>query len=144
MNVRILPLIFVTAIFMFAWNGDQKAMHAAIVKRDAIQSVLLAEAYGRKSLSIDEARHVSAAALPSQQAKVHVIASATETSEVPLPVGIAIGEYQAVHQSGKTVRVSVSADRLVDETQVSRDFYISDSAKGDRWYLVRIQTIPSL
>ena len=34
MNARLLLLMLVTAGFMAAWDGDQAAMHAAVVRRE--------------------------------------------------------------------------------------------------------------
>ena len=137
MNVRVLPVIALTALFMVAWSGDRNAMQAAVAKRDAIQSVLLAEAYGRKSVSLEEAHHV--AAVVGQSTASSTVSLTTTQEEVPLPSGIVAGDYQAVNQSGKSIRIRVAAADA--GTQSERDFYISDSANGDRWYLVRIQGI---
>lgn len=135
MNVRVLPVIALTALFMVAWSGDRNAMQAAVAKRDAVQSVLLAEAYGRKSLSLEEASHVAAVA--SQSTATSAVSLTASQDEVPLPNGIVAGDYQAVNQTGKSVRIRVAdADASI---RSERDFYISDSANGDRWYLVRIQ-----
>ena len=134
MNARLLPVIVVTAVFMLAWSGDRNAMQAALARRDAVQSVLLAQTYGQKTLEPNEARHVSTLVSRSETA------SAVEDSElVPLPEGIASGVYQAVNQSGASVRVSVPSQGKTDQTN-SRDFYISDSKAGERWYIVRIQS----
>mgnify|MGYP000592639809 CR=1 FL=1 len=42
MNARVVLLVVVTGLFMTAWDGDQAAMQAAIVKRDQKQATQLA------------------------------------------------------------------------------------------------------
>jgi hypothetical protein len=59
----------------------------------------------------------------------------TPTNIVPLPVGIASGAYQAVHQSGRTCRVDVPG--TAPATPV-RELYTVDTENGERWFLIRI------
>ncbi len=134
MNVRVLPLIFVTTIFMFAWNGDRNAMQAAIARRDAARAVLVATASSR----LGEREQVKQSEAVKSGVTV-LTAQAGDDQRVPLPREMAACTYQAVNQSGRTIRVSVPATEHDTAMKASREFYIHDAADGSRWYLVRIE-----
>jgi len=63
---------------------------------------------------------------------------ASDIDNVPLPPGIAAGEYQAVNQTGKTCRVMVPTSAAAGSSV--REFHTVDAQNGDRWYLIRIAT----
>ena len=151
MNARVLLLVLVTGLFMAAWDGDQAAMEAAIVRRDtrianariALQqrdagetqtaSVPASEANAAHKHSLTVARISESTATSPAADEVN----STEQTNVPMPQSIAAGDYQAINQtSGKTIRLSV--DDASASSSHSRDFYTVDGANGDRWYLIRI------
>lgn len=145
MNARLLLLVLVTGLFMAAWNGDQTAMEAAIVRRD----VRIANA--RLALLQQQTGEVQTASIPADVSLEHslTIAKVSDNkedstlnspshpnAEVPLPRGIAAGEYQAVNQdSGETQKLTVSE---TGDQATLRDFYTVDDDQGNRWYLIRI------
>lgn len=139
MNARVCLLVLVTGLFMAVWNGDQAAIDAALARRAVAQSRLLA-ATGTPpaaSAALDQNDGASSA-VAAQSAS-----AATLANGVPLPAGIPKGEYQAVSQTGRTVRVLVRENAGSDRPD-PRDIYISDGADGTRWYLVRVQADSSL
>ena len=134
MNARVLLLVLVTALFMAAWDGDKDAMEAAIARRTQQSHSAVAGLRKDPNHRHLASGHVTSVAL-AQPVPV-VAASSDVTKSVPMPEGIAAGEYQAVSQSGQTQRISVSAEKAKSRTV--RDFYMSDAADGSRWYFVRI------
>lgn len=145
MNARVLLLVLVTGLFMAAWNGDQTAMEAAIVRRD----VRIANA--RLALQQQQDSEVQTASISADSSPIHSltvakVSDASETVaattpspaqlEVPLPRGIAAGDYQAVNQdTGETQQLTVTETNAKETT---RDFYTVDDEQGARWYLIRI------
>lgn len=145
MNARLLLLVLVTGLFMAAWNGDQTAMEAAIVRRD----VRIANA--RLALLQQTNGEVQTASIPADVSLAHslTVANVSDSKEdstlstpsnpkadVPMPRGIAAGEYQAVNQdTGETQNVTVNK---TGNKETTRDFYTVDDDQGTRWYLIRI------
>lgn len=156
MNARVLLLVLVTSLFMAAWDGDQAAMEAAIARRsDRQATALLALTHSviTEEDSTVPHKHTMTVATTNtvtttepdgldvvvQSAAVDAIAGKADApiaDIVPLPPGIAVGEYQAVDQTGKTVRLSVTATIATGSN--ARDFYTVDAQDGTRWYLIRI------
>lgn len=128
MNGRVLLLVLVTGLFMAAWDGDQAAMQAAMARRNQTTDTPVAAVPTDDSRSHDEVK-----ALPINH-KEEV--DAIDPDTVPLPAGIASGSYQAVNQSGDTVRVEV---RNKKEPAVSQNFYMPNGDDGSRWYFIRIE-----
>lgn len=156
MNARVLLLVIVTGMFMTAWNGDQTAMEAALARRCERQAAaMLARRQATENevpVSVPDNRNVTAmnntATLASfgdsdseESTVVDVepvanILTSLESSDVPLPPGIAAGEYQAVNQTGQTIRVTVISESAC--ATAAHDFYTVDDKDGSRWYLIRI------
>ena len=135
MNARVLLLILVTALFMAAWDGDQSAMQAAIARKSTLQATeLVHDAPATMPLGSQAA--VMLTSKPNECPSGESLASLTADS-VPLPAGIAPGTYQAVCQSGQTLRVEVPARRA--SGKAVRDFYVADCSERGRWYLIRIE-----
>jgi hypothetical protein len=128
MNARLFLLVLVTGLFMTAWDGDQDAMQAAIARR-AIQPTT---AIARK----DDRRPARYTMLHPRQSLTAIDAH-PQSEQIPRPAGISSGNYQAVSQSGQTVRMTVveTADSHVSH----RDFYTADATDGSRWYWIRIE-----
>lgn len=143
MNGRVLLLVIVTGLFMMVWDGDQAAMQAALAKRSERQQ-------STQVASITEppraCRRTAASAPLVLTGVTSVLESATPVSssgtehgndsQVPLPPGIAAGEYQAINQTGRVMAVTVP--RSQDSRRTGRDFYVADGEDGQRWYLIRI------
>lgn len=131
MNARLLLLMLVTAGFMAAWDGDQAAMHAAVVRREEQKRQVTA------SLPVkSDNQSTSEAVVPSVKtvSVTHPPTPVTQSSAVPLPKGIAPGTYQAVNQAGTSIRIDVD-----DASDVApRDFYMVDAEDRSRWYLIRV------
>ena len=136
MNARVFLLVLVSALFMGAWNGDQKTMQAAIARREQLREEAWAEVM--QTRVTQESRSVIPVAMTvAQKIEPEVEAKPDDASDVPLPSGIAPGQYRAVSQSGDTKEITVSSN--AGEGNVGRDFYMVDAQDGDRWYLIRIQ-----
>ena len=158
MNARVLLLVLVTGMFMTAWNGDQTAMEAAVARRSERQAAaMLAQRQTTEievSVSAPEEHSVTVMsniatltsfsdtdASTSTNVDLEPDANVTkslESSDVPLPPGIAAGEYQAVNQTGQTIRVTVISESA--SGTAAHDFYTVDDKDGSRWYLIRIAT----
>ncbi len=135
MNARVFLLILVTGLFMAAWNGDETAMQAAIARRSERQAQAIAAAAMEED-NVHVADHAPVKQ-PLQTVSVtmnEAQADVTTTSAVPLPREIAAGTYQAVDQTGTSIRVDV--DKSSDAP--ARDFYMVDAEDGNRWYLIRV------
>lgn len=142
MNARVLLLVLVTGLFMAAWNGDQTAMEAAIVRRD----IRIANA--RLALLHKQAGEVQTASVQADKQLKHslTVAKVSESKPdtkakpsenvVPLPKGIGAGEYRAVNQNTGLTQTLVVTEG--DNNKTARDFYTVDDEKGTRWYLIRI------
>lgn len=155
MNARVLLLVLVTGLFMAAWDGDQAAMEAAIVRRDA----RIADA--RIALLQRQAGETQTASLPTPHTNTGLqhaltVAQVSESparsaadnnvsiqpADVPLPLSIAAGSYQAINQTtGESTRLSI--DEASASSSNQRDFYTVDGENGDRWYLIRIANQPT-
>ncbi len=144
MNARVVLLVVVTGLFMTAWDGDQVAMQAAIARRSQkLNTQLASKASQHDSAQSDSQQHaltsVKFAAKADQDSKSAAScckANGVCPHSVPLPVGIAAGTYKAVNQAGDTVEVTVPEEKATGKS--TREFYMADSADGDRWYLIRI------
>ena len=136
MNARVFLLILVTGLFMAAWNGDQAAMHAALAKQAPPQATQMAASTPTAGQTNTEPSYRLTAMLPATDDENTEAVAANRPHQVPLPDGISAGTYQAVSQSGVSVRVTVSEQEAIGT--VMRDFYVVDAAGGDRWYLVRL------
>ncbi|MEQ9406752.1 MAG: hypothetical protein RIK87_03460 [Fuerstiella sp.] len=136
MNARVFLLILVTGLFMAAWNGDQAAMHAALAKQASPQATQVAASRPVAGHANTEPSHRLTAMLPASDNENTEAVPATRPHQIQLPDGISAGTYQAVSQSGASVRVTVSEHEAIGT--VMRDFYVVDAAGGDRWYLVRL------
>lgn len=151
MNARVFLLVLVTGLFMAAWDGDQAAMEAAIVRRDTrianARIALLQEQTGEvRTASIDQAhtlttpQHSLTVSPVSDSAGTPasvVVDGEQEQSAVPLPTSIAAGDYQAINQStGESRRICIEDSDASNQSQ--RDFYTVDGDAGERWYLIRI------
>ena len=152
MNARLLLLVLITGLFMAAWDGDQAAMQAALArheqriadarlarKMEAASDVVTAWApITDTELATELTESLTLAAKQQDDATTaEPVAQAEEIAEpsVPLPPGIAAGNYQAVNQTdGSSVRLTVEQDG----SQTPRDFYTVDDEQGDRWYIIRI------
>lgn len=140
MNARVFLLILVTAFFMAAWNGDQSAMQAAVVRRVERQRLAIAalevqEATSDSEIAIRAQQPLKTASVKTQPGQVvQTVSAITLQKAVPLPKAITAGTYQAVNQTGTSIRVDV--DNGSDT--VPRDFYMVDAENGDRWYLIRV------
>ncbi|MEO2013743.1 MAG: hypothetical protein ABGZ53_05175 [Fuerstiella sp.] len=135
MNARVLLLVLITGLFMAAWDGDQAAMHAAIAKRTQQRATAIAameRTVDSESTEVTIPKH-SLTVLKIEEPK----AAASEQIEVPLPPGIAAGQYQAVNQFGQTRLIEVSAREATGQNV--RDFHLVDAKDGSRWYLIRIE-----
>ena len=140
MNARVFLLVLVSALFMGAWNGDQKTMEAAIARRDKLREEAWAAA--KQDIGEDLQKSTVAVAVPvshRQPAKSPEGAALDEREamNVPVPKGIGAGRYRAVSQSGATYEINVR--HRTESAIASRDFYMVDAENGDRWYLIRIQ-----
>ncbi len=135
MNARVLLLVLITGLFMAAWDGDQAAMHAAIAKRT--QQTATAVAAVRPTVDNERTNVV----LPKHSLTVLKIEESTraasEQIDVPLPPGIAVGQYQAVNQFGQTQLIEVSEHEATGRNV--RDFHMVDAKDGSRWYLIRVE-----
>lgn len=142
MNARVFLLVLMTGLFMALWNGDQAAIEAALARRAQAQALQLAAANASGSSAPAAAAQTSESTAPvTAQSASRGGTAAT----VPLPAGMPAGEYQAVSQTGQTIRVSVERSATHSgEASVRRDLYISDAPDGTRWYLVRIQSATAL
>lgn len=143
MNGRVLLLVVVTGLFMTAWDGDQTAMQAAIAKREQ-------QSAARFVQTTPHTKTTQAVANRHQLTNLPRAADTSETTEtlnvaitqneaaadVPLPQTIAAGQYRAVHQTGRTVMLTVTPQQA--NSELSRDFYLVDAASGERWYLIRV------
>ncbi|GAB5444242.1 MAG: hypothetical protein Fues2KO_45910 [Fuerstiella sp.] len=146
MNGRVLLLVMVTGLFMAAWDGDQEAMQAALARREAAQHTQIANVPQPEPLRVTTVSHsakpASAAAVVDQPRPAEPTNAAATTAtvrivDVPLPAAIAAGSYQAVNQSGRTIRVEISEAGATSNT--AQDLYTVDGNDGSRWYLVRLQ-----
>ncbi|MCP4506008.1 MAG: hypothetical protein GY903_23345 [Fuerstiella sp.] len=135
MNARVLLLVLITGLFMAAWEGDQAAMRAAIVKRTQQRTTAVAAVQPTVD---DDGMEV---VIPSHSLTVLKIdesrPAASGQIDVPLPPGIAAGQYQAVNQFGQTRLMEVSAREATGQNV--RDFHLVDAKDGSRWYLIRIE-----
>ena len=152
MNARVVLLVVVTGLFMTAWDGDQAAMQAAIVKRDQKQATQLAMRTALNDLqrTVEDVTTESDATLHELTALAYADSSDQDVGDsdscgqsktlcpnaVPLPPGISAGIYKAVNQAGEAVEVTVPEDKAPGARV--REFYMADSRDGDRWYLIRI------
>ena len=144
MNGRVLLLVVVTGFFMAAWDGDQAAMEAALARRaqQRATSVATVQEPAQPAQQASQPRvpqiklTSSSKDVPTQQATVSTTKTISVNTEVPLPPGVTVGHYQAVSQSGVTLRITVTEEQATGQS--ARDFYVADSGTGDRWYLVRI------
>lgn len=142
MNARVFLLVLISALFMGAWNGDQKAMQAAIARREARREAAWAQANPQPSQTPQVqtvALIVPVIGASEKAADVTPVADEDSTSDadVPLPPTIAGGEYRAVSQSGVMRHISVG--RVDKEDNTGRDFYTVDAKNGERWYLIRVR-----
>ena len=135
MNARVLLLVLITGVFMAAWDGDQAAMHAAIARRaqqTATAVAVVEPAVDNEPVEVTVPTH-SLTVLKTLESKF----AASEQIEVPLPAGIAAGQYQAVDQFGQTRLLEVSEDEATGQN--AHDFHLVDASDGTRWYLIRIK-----
>lgn len=146
MNGRVLLLVMVTGLFMAAWDGDQEAMQAALARREAAQQTQIADVPQQEPLRVTTVSHsakpVPAAdaveeARPAEPSVPAATIATVRIVDVPLPAAIAAGSYQAVNQSGRTIRVEISEAGATSNT--AQDLYTVDGSDGSRWYLVRLQ-----
>ncbi len=145
MNARVFLLVLMTGLFMALWNGDQAAMEAALARRSQAQQHMLSES------KVVPAVQSVAKCQPANTAVVAQTAVRVVQSEyVPLPQDLPPGEYQAVSQSGKTLRVSVHENSngndssCNDKIDDQSDIFVSECANGTRWFFVRIVSDPRL
>ena len=135
MNARVLLLVLITGLFMAAWDGDQDAMHAAIARRTQQRAAAVAAVQP----TVDHVR--TEVAPPKHSLTVMRIEESSpavsEQIDVPLPPGIAAGQYQAVNQFGQTQLVEVSEHEATGQNV--RDFHLVDAKDGSRWYLIRVE-----
>ena len=135
MNARVLLLVLITGLFMAAWDGDQAAMHTAIARRTQQRATAVAV----MQPTVDNVR--TEVTLPKHSLTVLKIEesrpAASEQVDVPLPPGIAAGQYQAVNQFGRTQLVEVSEHEATGQNV--RDFHLVDAKDGNRWYLIRVE-----
>lgn len=128
-------LLLVSALFMAAWTGDQRAISEAWARRDAARQNLLAARSAARSADLS-AQPVHTA-VPTNRISNRI--SLPASNLVPLPRGIAPGQYLAVSHSGATQPVTVPHSLNNPATTAApRDFYLVDDDAGQRWYLVRI------
>ncbi|HIF00213.1 MAG TPA: hypothetical protein EYG03_17555 [Planctomycetes bacterium] len=135
MNARVLLLVLITGLFMAAWDGDQAAMHAAIAKRTQQRATAIAameRTVDSEPTEVALSKH-SLTVLKIQESRP----AASEQIDVPLPPGIAAGQYQAVNQFGHTQLIEVSEHEATGQNV--RDFHLVDAKDGSRWYLIRIE-----
>jgi hypothetical protein len=134
MNARVLLLVLITGLFMAAWDGDQAAMHAAIAKRAQQRATAIAAAHP----TVDaEPAEVTFPTHTLTALKTHESGpTASEPADIPLPDGVAAGQYQAVDQFGGIRLLEVSEDEATGRN--ARDFHLVDAKDGTRWYLIRI------
>ena len=141
MNARVFLLVLVSALFMGAWNGDQKTIEAAIARREKLREEAWAAAANAPSVDEPQKSKITVAMQVSHRDQARPLEDTgmnkAELTAVPLPSGIAAGRYRAVSQSGVTREVNV--DKKVSKASPDRDFYMVDATGGNRWYLIRIR-----
>jgi len=134
MNARVLLLLLITGLFMAAWDGDQAAMHAAIAKRaqqSATAVAVMQPTIDAEPAEVTVVSHTLAALNPHQSGP-----AVSGQAGIPLPDGVAAGQYQAVDHFGGIRLLQVSEDEAPGQN--ARDFYVVDAQDGTRWYLIRI------
>ena len=136
MNGRLLLLVLLTAMFMAAWDGDQTAMQEALARRAERQTTQIASSSPQHVEESPRTHRVTSVSHRKPARQPEVKETRSVAVNVPLPPSIAAGKYQAVSQTGATVLITVPASK--SQNAPARDFYVSDSADGERWFLVRI------
>ncbi|MBL8816760.1 MAG: hypothetical protein JNL58_12070 [Planctomyces sp.] len=139
MNARVFLLVLVTGFFMAAWNSDQNAMQAALARRDQARATRVAMLEATSRADSSSASIHDADSNPNAEAASDSPSDESIQHGIPLPSGIVPGHYQAVNQAGVIQKIEVHKTESSQQAG-PRDFYISDDAAGNRWYLVRIQT----
>ncbi|MCA9049730.1 MAG: hypothetical protein KDA89_13435 [Planctomycetaceae bacterium] len=122
MNARVLLLVLVSALFMAAWDGDSRAMQAAIARREQ-----------QKMHAVAGMNRRSAGTIMTSTADLE----RSQRNMLSLPEEISAGEYKAVSQSGLVERITVTPVRA--QSRIPRDFYLHDDQNGVRWYFIRVQ-----
>ncbi len=143
MNARVFLLVLMTGMFMALWNSDQAAMQAALARRAQAS----ASAIASRNSGVQPVLSGRSDAMRTV-AQAHELADAAESAVsavVPLPVDLPVGDYQAVSQTGQTVRISIDANSQNSGHAVQiRDMYLSETPGGVRWYIVRVNSQQSV
>ena len=161
MNAQVLLLTLVTSLFMAAWDGDQAVMKSALARRAQQRNVSIATSHQEHSpqnTATQRSIPGTAAARDAQypghiensaiapSTSLHSTEVMSASQQIPLPEGIPAGDYQAVSQTGQSLRIRVDhqSNTVSAPVSVLRDLYISDTTGGTRWFLVRIQSPAAL
>lgn len=145
MNARVFLLVLMTGLFMALWNGDQAAMEAALARRSQAQQHMLSESRVVSAVQ-SVAKHQPADTAVISQATARMVHS----DYVPLPQDLPPGDYQAVSQTGRTLRVSIHENSNCNHSgcngriEEQSDLFVRESVDGIRWFFVRIVSEPRL
>ncbi|MFN8705734.1 MAG: hypothetical protein ACK526_21040 [Planctomyces sp.] len=149
MNAQVLLLAMITGLFVTVWDGDQAAMNKSLAMKRSQQSMLSKKSAASPSHNLSGPlqaakeqglirEKIESRKIRASESMVSEQVLQARLRSIPLPEGIPAGEYQAVSQSGETIRIVVNPQQEKSEKTSHRDLYISDSKSGIRWFLVRL------
>jgi hypothetical protein len=139
MNARVFLVVLLTAVFMAVWDADQKAMNAALSKKQQ-SSVRPNQVVVIKQRSELRTIQPQSPQLPEAEVQADTI-----DTFIPLPRRLANGMWKAIAESGDTYCITIdrsgtgSSPVIADESPED-SFAIFTSASGDRWCFVRSRT----
>ena len=142
MTLRITLLVLVTGLFTLVWTSDRAARRPvgqSQAKSRASQPVLLAQA-------TFQAASAPAGEIPMDDLWMF------GGCEMPLPAGLAAGEYRVVSNRGQVRELTVAADDLrlyhQQENGLSPQAVYQTQAGPERWYFIRVEpfagSVPAL
>jgi hypothetical protein len=137
MNARVFLVVLLTAIFMAVWDADQKAMEAALARKQHSRDLAVQVAVTRNQPRRDNAG-IRPERIPAAEVKADPISPV-----IPLPRNLADGTWQAISESGAVY--SITIDRAaapgpaadIADVSFEESFAIFTPANGDRWCFVR-------
>ena len=137
MNARVFLVILLSAIFMAVWDTDQKAMDAALAKKQQSSDRPVQVAVTKHQPRLNT---IPPASMCVAAAKGTV--DAVE-SFIPLPRSLANGTWQAIAESGEVYSITIDrtaaarTSPVIADESIENSFAIFTAPKGDRWCFVR-------
>jgi hypothetical protein len=141
MNARVFLVVLLTATFMAVWDADQKAMNAALARKQQSSDRLNHVAVTRNQPRLDKVKN-----LPDRRFAVGAKGHDTSDCFIPVPRNLATGTWNAIAESGEIYTITIGRTSAAGFSSVAADesleecFTLSNSACGDRWCFVRSHT----